>query len=399
MKISRRALMAAAAASAAMLAGAPVSAADDVIKIGNTMPYSGPASAYGQIGKTIAAYFEMVNANGGVNGRKIEFISYDDAYSPPKTVEQVRRLVEQDEVDLLYATLGTPTNTAIHKYVNAKKVPHLFVATGASKWNDPENFPWTTGWQPNYPTEGAIYAQWILANIENPKIAVLYQNDDYGKDYLHGLKSGLGGKVDEVLIAEAPYEVAQPTVDSEVLNLQSSGANVFFIVATPKFAAQAIKKSAEIGWKAERFLNNVSISVGSVLKPAGLEASKGLISAGYLMEADDPQWKDDANLLAWREFMNKWYPDGDQTSSFTVFGYSSAWTMVETLKQAGDDLSRENIMKAASSLKGAPAPLLLPGITINTSATDHAPIEAMQLMRFNGESWERFGEVVHAESS
>ncbi|SDW49170.1 amino acid/amide ABC transporter substrate-binding protein, HAAT family [Albimonas donghaensis] len=396
--INRRTLMAAAAAGAATLTAMPAMAAD-AIKIGNTNPYSGPASAYGQIGRTVEAYFEMINAEGGVNGRQIEFISYDDAYSPPKTVEQVRRLVEQDEVDVLFGTLGTPTNTAIHKYVNAKKVPHLFVATGASKWNDPENFPWTSGWQPNYPTEGAIYAQWILANVENPKIAVLYQNDDYGKDYLHGLKSGLGGRVDEVLIAEAPYEVAQPTVDSEVLNLQASGANVFFIVATPKFAAQAIKKSAEIGWEAERFLNNVSISVGSVLQPAGLEASKGLISAGYLMEADDPQWKDDPALLAWREFMNKWYPDGDQTSSFTVFGYSSAWTMVETLKRAGDDLSRENIMKAASSLEDVAAPLLLPGITLNTSPTDSAPIEAMQLMRFNGESWERFGEVVHAESS
>ncbi|MAS44987.1 MAG: branched-chain amino acid ABC transporter substrate-binding protein [Rhodobacteraceae bacterium] len=396
--INRRTLMAAAAAGAATLTAMPAMAAD-AIKIGNTNPYSGPASAYGQIGRTVEAYFEMINAEGGVNGRQIEFISYDDAYSPPKTVEQVRRLVEQDEVDVLFGTLGTPTNTAIHKYVNAKKVPHLFVATGASKWNDPENFPWTSGWQPNYPTEGAIYAQWILANIENPRIAVLYQNDDYGKDYLHGLKSGLGGRVDEVLIAEAPYEVAQPTVDSEVLNLQASGANVFFIVATPKFAAQAIKKSAEIGWEAERFLNNVSISVGSVLQPAGLEASKGLISAGYLMEADDPQWKDDPALLAWREFMNKWYPDGDQTSSFTVFGYSSAWTMVETLKRAGDDLSRESIMKAASSLEDVAAPLLLPGITLNTSPTDSAPIEAMQLMRFNGESWERFGEVVHAESS
>ncbi|SFI62923.1 ABC transporter substrate-binding protein [Albimonas pacifica] len=397
--LNRRTLLGAGAAALAA-AGIPAAAlaADDVIKVGNTMAYSGPASAYGQIGSTIGAYIEMVNAQGGVNGRKIEWISYDDGYSPPKTVEQIRRLVEQDEVDLLHATLGTPTNTAIHKYVNAKKVPHLFVATGASKWNDPENFPWTSGWQPNYPTEGAIYAQWILANIENPKIAVLYQNDDYGKDYLTGLKRGLAGRED-VIVAEAPYEVAQPTVDSEVINLKASGANVFFIVATPKFAAQAIKKSAEIGWEAERFLNNVSISVGSVLQPAGLEASKGLISAGYLMEVDDPQWADHEEVAEWRRFMNEWYPAGDQTSSFTVYGYASAYTLVETLKRCGDDFSRENIVRQAASLKGLRAPLLLPGITINTSATDHAPIEAMQLMRFNGESWERFGEVVHAESS
>ncbi|MDF2232325.1 ABC transporter substrate-binding protein [Albimonas sp. CAU 1670] len=397
--MNRRTLLgvAAAALASAGISGAAL-AADDVIKVGNTNPYSGPASAYGQIGRTIEAYIKKVNAEGGVNGRQIEWISYDDGYSPPKTVEQVRRLVEQDEVDLLMGTLGTPTNTAIHKYVNAKKVPHLFVATGASKWNDPENFPWTSGWQPNYPTEGAIYAQWILDNIENPKIAVLYQNDDYGKDYLMGLKRGLAGRED-VIVAEAPYEVAQPTVDSEVINLKATGANVFFIVATPKFAAQAIKKSVEIGWDAERFLNNVSISVGSVLEPAGLEASKGLISAGYLMEVDDPQWQDHPEVAEWRKFMNEWYPDGDQTSSFTVFGYASAITLVETLKRCGDDLSRENIVKQASSLKDLRVPLLLPGITINTSETDRAPIEAMQLMRFNGESWERFGEVVHAESS
>ena len=277
----RKTWMAAAAASALIAAPA---AAQDAIKIGNTMPYSGPASAYGTIGKTIEAYFNKVNAEGGVAGRQIEWISYDDGYSPPKTVEQVRRLVEQDEVDILFATLGTPTNTAIHKYVNAKKVPHLFVSTGASKWNDPSGFPMTTGWQPNYPTEGAIYAKYIMDNIEDPKIAILYQNDDYGKDYLHGMKMGLGDKADSLIVAETPYEVAQPTVDSEVISLKASGANVFFIVATPKFAAQAIKKSDEIGWEAERFLNNVSVSVGGVLQPAGLEASKGLISAGYMKE-------------------------------------------------------------------------------------------------------------------
>jgi len=386
----------AAAAAAAMIAGPAV--AQDAIKIGNTMPYSGPASAYGTIGKTIEAYFNKVNAEGGVHGRQIEWISYDDGYSPPKTVEQVRRLVEQDQVDILFATLGTPTNTAIHKYVNAKKVPHLFVSTGASKWNDPDKFPMTTGWQPNYPTEGAIYARYIMDNIEDPKIAILYQNDDYGKDYLHGMKMGLGDKADELIVAETPYEVAQPTVDSEVISLKATGANVFFIVATPKFAAQAIKKSDEIGWEAERFLNNVSVSVGGVLQPAGLEASKGLISAGYMKESTDPQWKDDAEMGEWRKFMDEYYPDGDQTSSFTTFGYAIAITMVEALEKAGADAGPEEILAAATSLD-VRVPILLPGIQIKTSETDFAPIEAMQLMRFNGESWEFFGEVIHAESS
>ncbi|SFI62896.1 ABC transporter substrate-binding protein [Albimonas pacifica] len=386
----------AAAAAAAMIAGPAV--AQDAIKIGNTMPYSGPASAYGTIGKTIEAYINKINAEGGVHGRQIEWISYDDGYSPPKTVEQVRRLVEQDEVDILFATLGTPTNTAIHKYVNAKKVPHLFVSTGASKWNDPSNFPMTTGWQPNYPTEGAIYAKYIMENIEDPKIAILYQNDDYGKDYLHGMKMGLGDKADSLIVAETPYEVAQPTVDSEVISLKSTGANVFFIVATPKFAAQAIKKSDEIGWEATRFLNNVSVSVGGVLQPAGLEASKGLISAGYMKESTDPQWADDAEMAEWRKFMDEYYPDGDQTSSFTTFGYAIAITLQEALEKAGPDAGPEEILAAATSLD-VRVPILLPGIQIKTSETDFAPIEAMQLMRFNGESWEFFGEVIHAESS
>ena len=388
------------AAAAALSVGvaAGTASAEDVIKIGNTMPYSGPASAYGAIGQTIQAYFEKVNAEGGVHGRKIEFISYDDAYSPPKTVEQIRRLVEQDEVDILFQTLGTPTTTAVHKYVNAKKVPHLFVASGASKWNDPENFPYTTGWQPNYPTEGAIYAQYVLDNIENPKIAILYQNDDYGKDYLHGIHAGLGDRKD-LIVAETPYEVSQPTVDSEVISLKSSGANVFFIICTPKFAAQAVKKSHEIGWEATRFLNNVSISVGGVLTPAGLQASEGLISAGYQMESGDPQWADHPDMKDWRAFMNQYYPQGDQNSSFTTFGYAVGKTMEHVLQQAGPDADPEAILKAATSMDHVRIPILLPGIEMTTSETDHAPIEAMQLMRFNGESWERFGEVIHAESS
>ena len=368
----------------------------NTIKIGNTNPYSGPASAYGQIGRTVEAYFEMINAEGGVNGRQIEFISYDDAYSPPKTVEQVRRLVEQDEVDVLFGTLGTPTNTAIHKYVNAKRVPHLFLATGAAKWDDPENFPMTMGWQPSYVVEAKIYAKYIMDNMPDAKVAMLYQNDDFGKDYYNGFKEGLGDKVD-MLVAEAPYEVSAPTVDSEVINLKASGADVFIIIATPKFAAQAIKKSAEIGWEAQRFLTNVSLSVGGVLKPAGFEASKGIISAGYLMEEGDAQFADSPELLEWREFMAEWYPEGDVTSSFTVFGYSVGATIVHTLEMAGDDLSREGILAAAASLKDYDAPLLLPGILINTAEDDFAPIEAMQLQKFDGESWKRFGEVISVD--
>ncbi|SDW49211.1 amino acid/amide ABC transporter substrate-binding protein, HAAT family [Albimonas donghaensis] len=389
--ITRRSALMAAVATSALVAGPAL--AEDPIKIGNVMPYSGPASAYGTIGKTINAYIEMTNAKGGVNGRQIEFISYDDGYSPPKMVEQVRRLVEQDEVTALFQTLGTPTNTAIHKYINAKRVPHLFLATGAAKWDDPENFPMTMGWQPSYVVEAKIYAKYIMDNMPDAKVAMLYQNDDFGKDYYNGFKEGLGDKVD-MLVAEAPYEVAAPTVDSEVINLKASGADVFIIIATPKFAAQAIKKSAEIGWEAQRFLTNVSLSVGGVLKPAGFEASKGIISAGYLMEEGDAQFADSPELLEWREFMAEWYPEGDVTSSFTVFGYSVGATIVHTLEMAGDDLSREGILAAAASLKDYDAPLLLPGILINTAEDDFAPIEAMQLQKFDGESWKRFGEVI-----
>ncbi|WP_339949121.1 ABC transporter substrate-binding protein [uncultured Albimonas sp.] len=396
--LNRRSMMMA-AASVLVLSAAGPAAAQEAIKIGNTMPYSGPASAYGQIGNTIEAYFNKLNAEGGVAGREIEFITYDDAYSPPKAVEQVRRLIEQDEVDVLFQNLGTPSNTAIQKYVNAKKVPHLFLATGAAKWNMPDKFPMTTGWQPSYQTEGAIYAKWIQENVENPKIAILWQNDDFGKDYLIGMKEALGEAADSLIVAEAPYEVAQPTIDSEVLSLKASGANVFFIVATPKFAAQAIKKSAEIGWEAERFLSNVSVSVGAVLKPAGFEASKGVISAAYLKEATDPQWADDPAMEEWRAFMDEYYPDGDQASSFTVFGYGVAKTMEHVLKQAGEGADAQAILKAATSMDHVENPMLLPGITMTTGPTDFAPIEAMQLQRFNGETWELFGEIIHAESS
>jgi branched-chain amino acid transport system substrate-binding protein len=371
-------------------------ASDTEIKVGNTNPYSGPASAYGLIGKTIDAYFKKVNAEGGINGRKINFISYDDAYSPPKAVEQVRKLVESDEVLLVFQPLGTPSNTAIQKYMNAKKVPQLFVATGATKWGDPKNFPWTMGWQPTYQSEGRIYAQYLLKNKPDAKIAILFQNDDYGKDYVKGLKDGLGDKAKTMIVAEAPYETSDPTVDSQMINLKASGADTFFNVTTPKFAAQAIKKAAEIGWKPLHLLNNVSQSVGSVLQPAGLENAKGLLSTYYLKDATDPQWKSDAGMKDWTAFMDKYFPDGDKTSSFTIYGYSVAQTLVQVLKQCGDTLTRENVMKQAANLD-LDLPMMLPGIKIKTSATDFYPIEQMQMQRFNGERWESIGEVMSGE--
>jgi branched-chain amino acid transport system substrate-binding protein len=371
-------------------------ASDTEIKVCNTNPYSGPASAYGLIGKTIDAYFKKVNAEGGINGRKINFISYDDAYSPPKAVEQARKLVESDEVLLLFQTLGTPSNTAIQKYMNAKKVPQLFVATGATKWGDPKNFPWTMGWQPTYQAEGHIYAQYLLKNKPDAKIGILFQNDDYGKDYVKGLKDGLGDKAKTMIVAEAPYETSDPTVDSQIINLKASGADVFFNVTTPKFAAQAIKKAAEIGWKPLHLLNNVSQSVGSVLKPAGLENAKDILSTYYLKDATDSQWKNDAGMKEWSVFMDKYFPDGDKTSSFTVYGYSVAQTMVQVLKQCGDTLTRENVMKQAANLD-LNLPMLLPGIKIKTSATDFYPIQQMQMQRFNGETWELLGEVMSGQ--
>jgi branched-chain amino acid transport system substrate-binding protein len=372
-------------------------ASDTEIKVGNTNPYSGPASSYGTIGKTIEAYFKKVNAEGGINGRKITFISYDDGYSPPKTVEQVRKLVESDEVLLLFQTLGTPSNTAIHKYMNSKKVPQLFVATGATKWGDPKNFPWTMGWQPNYQSEGRIYAEYILKNHPNGKIGILYQNDDYGKDYVKGLKDGLGDKAKTMIVSELPYEAADPTVDSQILNLKASGADIFFNVTIPKYAAQAIKKAAEIGWKPLHLLNNVSNSVGSVLKPAGFEASKDVLSTGYLKDPTDPTWDNDAGRKEWAAFMDKYYPEGDKASSFTVYGYTVAQTLVQVLKQCGDDLTRENVMKQAANLKSLELPMLLPGIKINTSDKDFYPIEQMQMQKFNGERWELFGPIMSGE--
>ncbi|AVT82636.1 ABC transporter substrate-binding protein [Rhodopseudomonas palustris] len=372
-------------------------ASDTEIKIGNIMPYSGPASAYGVIGRTEAAYFKMINDKGGINGRKINFISYDDAYSPPKTVEQARKLVESDEVLLIFNSLGTPPNSAIHKYMNSKKVPQLFVATGASKWNDPKNYPWTMGWQPNYQSETQIYAKYILKEMPNAKIAVLYQNDDYGKDYLKGFEDGLGAKGQSMIVMKESYEVSEPTIDNHIVKLKSTGADVFINITTPKFAAQAIKKLAEVGWKPTHFLNNVSASVGSVIKPAGYENAQGVISAAYLKDVSDDQWKDDAGMKEFLAFMDKEFPEGNKLDGGTVVGYGVAQTLVEVLKKCGDNLTRENVMKQAASLKDYRTEVLLPGIKINTSATDFAPVSQLQLMRFKGEKWELFGDVISAD--
>jgi branched-chain amino acid transport system substrate-binding protein len=373
-------------------------ASDSEIKIGNIMPYSGPLSAYALIGRTQAAFFNKINADGGVNGRKINFISYDDGFSPPKTVEQARKLVESDEVLLIFQSLGTPTNNAIQKYMDLKKVPQLFVATGATKFGDPKGFPWTMGWQPTYQTEGRIYAKYILQNLPQGRIGILYQNDDSGRDYLKGLKDGLGAEAAKrMIVAELPYEPSDPTVDSQIVTLKTMGADVFFNEASPKFAAQAIKRAAEIGWKPVQFLASISNSVGSVLKPAGLEASKGILSTNYLKDATDPTWKDDPALKEWAAFMNKYFPEGDKTSTFSVYGYLTAQTMVQVLKQCGDELTRENVMKQAANLKDFELGMLLPGIKINTSPTDYFPVEQMQMSRFNGDHGELFGSVIGGE--
>ena len=372
-------------------------ATDTEIKIGNTNPYSGPASAYGTIGKTITAFFNKVNAEGGINGRKVNFISYDDGYSPPKTVEQARKLVESDEVLFLFNTLGTPPNTAIQKYMNSKKVPQLFVATGATKWGDHKDFPWTMGWQPNYQSESIIYAKYILKNHPNAKIAVLYQNDDYGKDYLKGFRDGLGAKAASMIVAEDSYEVTEPTIDSHIVRLKASGADVFFNITTPKFAAQAIKKNAEIGWKPLHFLNNVSVSVGSVMKPAGFEASQDIISSAYFKDPTDPQWKADAAMKAWHAFLDKYFPEANRADSSVMYGFIVSQGLVHVLKACGDNLTRENIMKQAASIKDFEPLGLLPGVKVNTSATDFAPLSQLQLMRFKGETWERFGEVISSD--
>jgi branched-chain amino acid transport system substrate-binding protein len=369
---------------------------DTEIKIGQTMPYSGPASSYGTIGKAEAAYFAMINDHGGVNGRKINLISLDDGYSPPKTVEQVRRLVEQEGVAFTFNTLGTPTNTAIHKYMNAHKVPHLFVATGATKWGDPEHFPWTMGWQPTYQTEGHIFAKYVLDHFPHAKIGILFQNDDYGKDYVKGFKDGLGAKGQKLIVKEVSYETSDPTIDSQIVTLQSSGADVFFNASIPKFAAQAIRKAYDIGWKPTQLLNSVSASITATIKPAGADKSLGIITAAYLKDPTDPQWQDDQGYKDWLAWMNKYYPDGDKADAFNVYGYSVAETMVQVLKQCGNDLTRANIMKQAAHLN-IELPMLLPGIKVSTGPKQFFPIREMQLAKFNGKIFERFGDVIKSE--
>jgi branched-chain amino acid transport system substrate-binding protein len=372
---------------------------DTEIKIGNTMPYSGPASAYGAIGKAEAAYFAMINDQGGINGRKINFITRDDGYSPPKTVELVRQLVEQDQVLLLFNTLGTPPNSAIRGYLNDNKVPQLFVATGADKWNDPKHYPWTMGWQPSYRVEARIYARYILKNLPNAKIAVLYQNDDFGKDYLVGLHEGLGDKADKMTVATQTYETTDPTVDSQIVALQGSGADVLLTAAIPKFAAQAIRKVYDIGWKPTHFLTNVSASVKAVLQPAGPEKGVGIISAGYLKEPTDPQWQDTPEYKEWLAWMKKYNTSGNVADGNNVSGYSFAQTLVAVLKASGDNLTRENVMKQAASIHNLTQPMLLPGITVSTSADDFAPVKQMQLEKFDGTTWRLFGEVISGSGS
>ena len=373
-------------------------ASDNEIKIGNIMPYSGPLSAYALIGRTEAAFFNKVNAEGGINGRKIKFISYDDAFSPPKTVEQARKLVESDEVLLIFNSLGTPTNNAIRPYMNLKQVPQLFVATGATQFGDLKSFPWTMGWQPTYQTEGRIYAKYILQNLPQGKVAILYQNDDSGRDYIKGLKNGLGAEAAKrMIVAELPYDPSETTVDLQIVTLKTLGADIFFNETTPKFAAQAIRKAAEIGWRPVQFLASISNSVGSVLKPAGLENAKGVLSTNFLKDPTDPTWKDDPAIKEWVVFMDKYFPEGDKTSTFSVYGYLTAQTVVQVLKQCGDELTRENVMRQAANLKNFELGLLLPGIKINTSPTDYFPLEQMQMSRFNGEHGVLFGTVISGE--
>jgi branched-chain amino acid transport system substrate-binding protein len=366
------------------------------IKIGNINPYSGPASAYGTIGKVIGAWFKKVNEEGGINGKKISYITYDDGYSPPKAVEMARKLVEQDQVLLVFQPLGTPSNSAIQKYMNQKKVPQLFVSTGATKFGDPQKFPWTMGFNPTYQAEAKVYAQYILKNVPDAKVGILYQNDDFGKDYLHGLEAGLGDAAKKLIIMKQTYEVTDPSVDSQIVNLKNSGANVFVNVTTPKAAVQSIKKSHDIGWKPLHLLSNVSVSVGTVMKVAGIDASKGLVSAFYMKDPTDPQWKTDQAMKDWLAFMKKYYPEGNVEDTANVYGVLAAQTLVQVLKQAGNDPSRANVMKEAANLKDLALPLFLPRIKINTSPTDFYPIEQLQLAKFDGERWALFGEVFDA---
>jgi branched-chain amino acid transport system substrate-binding protein len=372
-------------------------ATDTEIKIGNIMPYSGPASAYGVIGKMEDAYFRMINESGGINGRKIKFISYDDAYSPPKAVEQARKLVESDEVLFVFGPLGTASNSAIQKYLNAKKVPQLFVATGATKFGDHKDFPWTMGWQPPYQSEGRIYAKYLLKEKPDAKIAIMYQNDDFGKDLLKGLKDGLGEKAGSMIVAEESYEVSEPSIDNHIVKLKASGADAYFSMTTPKFAAQSIKRAAELGWKPMYFQSNVGASVGSVLQPAGFENCQGILSAAYAKDGADAQWDSDEGMKKFYAFLAKYAPEANKADASVVYGYGQAQTLVQVLKQAGDTLTRDNVMKQAASLKDFAPDTLLPGVKINTGADDFYPIEQLQMQRFKGEKWEPFGDIISGE--
>lgn len=406
MKTSRRGFVGGVSAASLMAAAPAVWAqkkyddgvTDTEIKIGNTNPYSGPASVYAAIGKTIDAYFKAVNDQGGINGRKIKFISLDDGYVPSKTVEVVRQMVESDKIFALFQSLGTPPNTAIHKYMNQKKVPQLYVATGASKWGNPKEFPWTMGFQPDYHTEAVIYAKHMLANVKNPKIGILSQNDDFGRDYLGGLKEGLGKDVDKI-VKSVTFEATDPTVDSQIIQLKDSGANVFMNFAGPKAAVQAIRKSVDIDWKPVQYITNVSVSVAAVMKPAGFENAQGIMTASYMMDATDKQWDDNAEMKTWRAWMDKNMPGANKADANYVYAYAVSYLMTETLKRCGNDMTRANLMKQAASFQKFRVPLLLPGIFVNTSPTDFYPIQAVQLQRFKGETWELFGEIMHAEST
>jgi branched-chain amino acid transport system substrate-binding protein len=369
------------------------------IKIGNTMPYSGPASSYSVIGHTEAAFFTMINEQGGIDGHKIEFISYDDGYSPPKTVEQIRRLVEQDQVDFTFQTLGTPTNSAVAEYMNHNKIPQLFVGSGASKWSDYKRYPWTIGWQPSYRTEAQIYAKYILANIKNPSLGILYQNDDFGKDYPTGVRDIIRDDWDNIVVKSISYETTDATIDSQLAELQGSGADVLLVAAIPKFAAQAIRKVHDLQWKPTFFMSNVAISVGTVMQPAGPEKAIGLLSTNYLKDPTDPSWRDDPDMKVWRAFMAKYLPDGDTTDTATVFAYGISTTMLGVLQQCKGDFSRPNVMHQAEKLHNMENPILLPGIKINTSPTEHRPIKALQFQRWDGKTWVRFGDLIEGASA
>ncbi|MFZ5738702.1 MAG: ABC transporter substrate-binding protein [Pseudomonadota bacterium] len=396
-----------AAAAAIVLAAAPAAAqkkydtgaSDTEIKIGQTVPFSGPASAYAGIGKTQAAYMRMINDQGGINGRKINLIQYDDAYSPPKAVEQVRKLVESDEVLLTFQIIGTPSNAAVQKYLNAKKVPQLLAATGATRFTDPKNFPWTMGYNPNYQTEGRIYARYILKNHPDAKIGILFQNDDLGRDYVTGLRAGLGDKADKMIVAEASYELTDPTVDSQIVKLKSAGATLLYDASTPRFAAQAIKKVADLGWNPVHILDINASPVSATLKPAGLDISKGIISVNYGKDPADPQWANDDGVKKYFAFMDKYYPEGDKMNTVNSYGYSTAELLVQILKQCGDNLTRDNIMKQAASLKNVVLDLSLPGMSITTSPTDYRVNKQLRMMKFNGERWELFGPILEDDAA